>query len=78
MLKVKSIEVEKEVNEKFSQKSLMMLLENRDVIVNETGITSFVTLLNHIIEEFEQEVLIGTFDDINDYVEYYIERCREY
>lgn len=78
MLKVTSIEIEREVNEKFSQKSLMMLLENRDVVVNATGITSLIDLLNHIIKEFEQEVLIGTFDDIDDYVEYYIEMCREW
>ena len=74
MLKINRIV---EINYKVSQSALQSILKNSDMLKKHTGLNNFAELLNHILEEFEEEVMIGTFHDIDDYVEYYIERCRE-
>lgn len=74
MLKINNIV---EVNYSIEKETLQHLLENAKVVENYTRKRTLVDLLSHLIEEFEEEVEIGTFHDINDYIEYYIERCRE-
>lgn len=74
MLKINNIQ---EVNYNVSNKTFQKLINNKDVRNYSEYSKSVVTLMNHIREEFEEEVKIGTFNDINDYIEYFIERCRE-
>ena len=64
------------INYGVSNESFKKLINDENVR-NNSGYKTIVTLLNHIKEEFEEEVKIGTFYDINDYIEYFIERCRE-
>lgn len=65
------------INREISQESFKNLINSEDVRRYSGYSKSIVTLLRHIREEFEEEVRIGTFHDINDYIEYFIERCRE-
>lgn len=74
MLQITSI---REVNYNVSNKTFQKLINSKDVRNYSEYSKSVITLMNHIREEFEEEVEIGTFHDINDYIEYFIERCRE-
>lgn len=74
MLQITSI---REVNYNVSNEMFKKLINDKNVRNYSEYSKSVVTLMNHIREEFEEEVEIGTFNDINDYIEYFIERCRE-
>ena len=69
----------REVNYKVSVNSLKLLEESKNEL-REDGypVESLVTLINHLIEGFNEELKIGVlFDcDINNYIEYVIERVR--
>ena len=77
MLKITNITEAREVNYNVSNKTFQKLINDKNVRNYSEYSKSVVTLMNHIREEFEEEVKIGTFNDINDYIEYFIERCRE-
>ena len=77
MLKITNITEVREVNYNVSNKTFQKLINDKNVRNYSEYSKSVVTLMNHIREEFEEEVKIGTFNDINDYIEYFIERCRE-
>ena len=74
MLKITSIV---EVNRKISQESLRSILKHSDELKEYTGKDTLQDMIIYIIDDFEEEVNIGTFHDINDYIEYFIERVRE-
>ena len=76
MLKITKIEVQN-VNYEISQEGLKTLMKNKDNLQDYRCTTSLVDIVSHIISEFEEEVKIGTFNDINDYIEYYCERICE-
>lgn len=71
MLQITNIQ---EVNYDISNESFKNLINCKEVREN---YKSALILVKHVREEFEEEVRIGTFHDINDYIEYFIERCRE-
>ena len=74
MLKITNIV---EVNRKISQESLRSILKHSDELKEYTGKDTLQDMIIYIIDDFEEEVNIGTFHDINDYIEYFIERVRE-
>lgn len=74
MLKITSIV---EVNRKISQESLRSILKHSDELKEYTNKNTLQDMIIYIIDDFEEEVNIGTFHDINDYIEYFIERVRE-
>lgn len=76
MLQITSI---REVNYKISQESINLLLEdeNRQNLMDYINTASLVKVIKYIIDDFEEEVKIGTIIDINDYIEYFLERIRE-
>ena len=74
MLKITSIT---EVNRKISQESLRSILKHSDELKEYTNKNTLQDMIIYILDEFEEEVNIGTFHDINDYIEYFIERVRE-
>lgn len=74
MLKITNIV---EVNRKISQESLRNILKHSDELKEYTGKNTLQGMILYIIDDFEEEVRIGTFHDINDYIEYFIERVRE-
>ena len=66
-----------EVNYKISQDGLKQILKNADAVRDYTCKEKLVDVVSYIIDEFEEEVKIGTFHDINNYIEYFLERIRE-
>lgn len=74
MLKITSIT---EVNRKISQESLRSILKHSDELKEYTNKNTLQDMIIYILDDFEEEVNIGTFHDINDYIEYFIERVRE-
>lgn len=66
MLKITSIV---EVNRKISQESLKEILKHSDELKEYTGKDTLQDMIIYIIDDFEEEVNIGTFHDINDYIE---------
>lgn len=74
MLKITNIT---EVNRKISQESLRNILKHSDELKEYTNKNTLQDMIIYIIDDFEEEVRIGTFHDINDYIEYFIERVRE-
>lgn len=74
MLKITSIV---EVNRKISQESLKEILKHSDELKEYTNKNTLQDMIIYIIDDFEEEVNIGTFHDINNYIEYFIERVRE-
>lgn len=74
MLKITSIV---EVNRKISQESLRSILKHSDELKEYTDKNTLQDMILYILDDFEEEVNIGTFHDINDYIEYFIERVRE-
>lgn len=76
MLQITSIEVQN-VNYKISQEGLRQILKHSSELRDYTCKERLVDVISYIIDDFDEEVKIGTFHDINDYIEYFIERCRE-
>ena len=74
MLKITNIT---EVNYKISQEDLQEILRHSDELISYTGKNTLQDMIMYILDDFEEEVRIGTFHDINDYIEYFIERVRE-
>lgn len=74
MLKITNIV---EVNRKISQESLRNILKHSDELKEYTDKNTLQDMILYILDDFEEEVRIGTFHDINDYIEYFIERVRE-
>lgn len=74
MLQITRIE---EVNRKLSQESLRLILKNANSIKDYTTKETLQDVIIYIIDRFEEEVNIDTFNDINDYVEYFIENIRD-
>ncbi len=74
MLQITRIE---EVNRKLSQESLRLILKNANGIKDYTTKETLQDAIIYIIDRFEEEVNIDTFNDINDYVEYFIENLRD-
>lgn len=74
MLKITSIV---EVNRKISQESLRSILKHSDELKEYTNKNTLQDMIIYILDDFEEEVNIGTFHDINDYIEYFIEMVRE-
>ena len=74
MLKITSIV---EVNRKISQESLRSILKHSDELKAYTNKDTLQDMIIYILDDFEEEVNIGTFHDINDYIEYFIEMVRE-
>lgn len=74
MLKITSIV---EVNRKISQESLRSILKHSDELKEYTDKNTLQDMILYILDDFEEEVNIGTFHDINDYIEYFIEMVRE-
>ena len=74
MLKITSIV---EVNRKISQEGLRSILKHSDELKEYTGKNTLQDMILYILDDFEEEVRIGTFHDINDYIEYFIEMVRE-
>lgn len=77
MLKITNITEEREVNRKISQESLRSILKHSDELKEYTDKNTLQDMIIYIIDDFEEEVRIGTFHDINDYIEYFIEMIRE-
>lgn len=71
MLQITNIQ---KVNYNITQESFKNLINSKEV---REEYKSTITLIKHIREEFDEEVNIGTFHDINDYIEYFIEMYRE-
>lgn len=78
MLKITNITEVREVNRKISQESLKEILKHSDELKEYTGKNTLQDMILYIIDDFEEEVKIDVFNDINDYIEYFIERVREY
>ena len=74
MLKITNIT---EVNRKISQESLRSILKHSDELKEYTDKNTLQDMILYILDDFEEEVRIGTFHDINDYIEYFIEMVRE-
>lgn len=74
MLKITSIA---EVNRKISQESLRSILKHSDELKEYTDKNTLQDMILYILDDFEEEVRIGTFHDINNYIEYFIEMIRE-
>lgn len=74
MLKITNIV---EVNRKISQESLRNILKHSDELKEYTDKNTLQDMILYILDDFEEEVRIGTFHDINDYIEYFIEMVRE-
>ena len=66
-----------EVNRKISQESLRSILKHSDELKEYTDKNTLQDMILYILDDFEEEVRIGTFHDINDYIEYFIEMVRE-
>lgn len=77
MLKITNITEVKEVNRKITQESLQKILKNSKMLENYLGMKKLTDIIEYIIDDFEEEVKIDTFHDINDYIEYFIEMIRE-
>lgn len=77
MLKITNITEVREVNRKISQESLQEILKHSDELKEATGENTLQGVILYILDDFEEEVNIGTFHDINSYIEYFIERIRE-
>lgn len=77
MLKITNITEVREANRKISQESLRNILKHSDELKEYTGKNTLQDMIIYILDDFEEEVRIGTFHDINDYIEYFIERVRE-
>ena len=74
MLQITNI---REVNYKISQDGLKQILKNANILRDYTYKEKLSDVISYILDDFEEEVRIGTFNDINDYIEYFIERVRE-
>lgn len=77
MLKITNITEVREVNRKISQESLRNILKHSDELKEYTGKNTLQDMILYILDDFEEEVRIDTFNDINDYIEYFIEMIRE-
>lgn len=77
MLKITNITEVREVNRKISQESLKEILKHSDELKEYTGKNTLQDMIMYIIDDFEEEVKIDVFNDINDYIEYFIESVRE-
>lgn len=77
MLKITNITEVKEANRKITQESLQKILKNSKMLENYLGMKKLTDIIEYIIDDFEEEVKIDTFNDINDYIEYFIEMTRE-
>ena len=77
MLKITNIKEVKEANRKITQESLQKILKNSKMLENYLGMKKLTDIIEYIIDDFEEEVEIDTFHDINDYIEYFIEMIRE-
>lgn len=77
MLKITNITEVKEANRKITQESLQKILKNSKMLENYLGMKKLTDIIEYIIDDFEEEVKIDTFHDINDYIEYFIEMIRE-
>ena len=77
MLKITNITEVKEANRKISQESLRNILKHSDELKAYTNRNTLQGMIMYIINDFEEEVEIDTFHDINDYIEYFIEMIRE-
>lgn len=77
MLKITNITEVKEANRKISQESLRNILKHSDELKAYTNKNTLQGMIMYIINDFEEEVEIDTFHDINDYIEYFIEMIRE-
>ncbi len=76
MLKVTITDV-KEVNNVIGLEKIKLLQKHSKELKDYLVVDDLIDIVNHIKEEFKEEVRIGTFFDINDYVEYFVERIRE-
>ena len=76
MLKVIITDV-KDVNKLISFEKITLLQKHCKELKDYLVVDDLRDVINHIREEFEEEVKIGTFFDINDYIEYFLERIRE-
>ena len=77
MLKITNITEVKEANRKITQESLQKILKNSKMLENYLGMKKLTDIIEYIIDDFEEEVKIDKFNDINDYIEYFIEMTRE-
>ena len=77
MLKITNITEVKEVNRKISQESLRNILKHSDELKAYTNKNTLQDEIIYILDDFEEEVKIDVFHDINDYIEYFIEMIRE-
>lgn len=77
MLKITNITEVKEANRKITQESLQKILKNSKMLENYLGMKKLTDIIEYIINDFEEEVEIDVFNDINDYIEYFIEMIRE-
>lgn len=76
MLKVTITDV-KEVNKLISFEKIALLQKYCKELKDYLVVDDLRDVINHIREEFEEEVKIGTFFDINDYTEYFVNQVIE-
>lgn len=76
MLKVTITDV-KDVNNVISLEKIKLLQKHSKELKDYLVVDDLVDIVNHIKEEFKEEVRIGTFFDINDYTEYFVNQVIE-
>ena len=67
----------KEVNKSINDEKFKLLLKNLKNLKDYTQANTLQGVIKYIVKDFEEEVKINTFFDINDYIEYFLERIRE-